>query len=44
MEFFSVSCEAFFCDPMGLTEYHPELFDLLQLVYRIDPRRWWKYS
>jgi Mlc titration factor MtfA (ptsG expression regulator) len=44
MEFFSVSCEAFFCDPMGLAEYHPELFDLLQLVFRIDPRRWWKSS
>jgi Mlc titration factor MtfA (ptsG expression regulator) len=44
MEFFSVSCEAFFCDPMGLTEHHPELFDLLQLVFRIDPRRWWQSS
>ncbi len=44
MEFFSVSCEAFFCDPMGMAEHHSELFDLLQLVFRIDPRRWWETS
>ena len=44
MEFFSVSCEAFFCDPMGMAEHHPELFDLLQLVFRIDPCRWWETS
>ncbi len=42
MEFFAVSCEAFFCDPMGLAEHHAELFDLLRLVFRIDPRRWWE--
>ncbi|MBM4001219.1 MAG: zinc-dependent peptidase [Planctomycetes bacterium] len=40
VEFFAVSCEAFYCDPVGLANEHGDLFDLLRALFRIDPRPW----
>jgi Mlc titration factor MtfA (ptsG expression regulator) len=40
VEFFAVSCEAFFCNPLGLEEEHAELYGLLQLLFRLDPKPW----
>jgi hypothetical protein len=42
VEFFAVCCEAFFCNPLGLEEEHPELFELLQFLFRLDPRPWFQ--
>lgn len=40
VEFFAVCCEAFFCNPLGLEKEHAELFELIRLVFQIDPRAW----
>jgi Mlc titration factor MtfA (ptsG expression regulator) len=40
VEFFAVACEAFFCDPWSVSEFHPELFRLLEILFRLDPRQW----
>ena len=39
-EFFADASEAFFCDPRGLAEEVPEVYELLMAYYRIDPRTW----
>lgn len=39
-EFFADSAEAFFCNPLGLSEEHPPVFDLLLGYFRQDPRKW----
>lgn len=40
VEFFAVCCEAFFCNPLGLEAEHSELFELLRVLFRLDPRAW----
>ena len=40
VEFFAVCCEAFFCNPVELEEEHPELYELLRLLFRLEPRSW----
>lgn len=40
-EFFAVVSETFFELPHDLRRWHPELFELLQAYYRLDPRRWY---
>ncbi len=42
VEFFAVCCEAFFCNPLELEAAHPELFALLQILFRLDPRPWFE--
>lgn len=39
-EFFAVITEAFYEQPHQLAEVHPELFELLEAYYCVDPRRW----
>ncbi|MFO0912570.1 MAG: M90 family metallopeptidase [Pirellulales bacterium] len=39
-EFFAVSCEAYFSQPHALAVSHPELFQLLRELFRLDPRPW----
>lgn len=41
-EFFAVVTEAFFEEPAGLCEHHPELFATFAELYRIDPRAWFE--
>lgn len=42
VEFFAVSCEAYFCNPLELAAAHPELFELLLILFQIDPRPWFQ--
>ena len=39
-EFFADASEAFFCDPHGMAEEAPEVYELLKDYYKIDPRTW----
>lgn len=39
-EFFAVATETFFGRPQELAWQHPQLFDLLQTYYKVDPRQW----
>jgi Mlc titration factor MtfA (ptsG expression regulator) len=39
-EFFAVATETFFEKPHDLVALRPELFEELQLYYRVDPREW----
>jgi len=39
-EFFACSSETFFEQPRKLSQEHPELFRLLLIYYRVDPRLW----
>lgn len=39
-EFFADASEAFYCDPHGLREQEPEVFELLKGYYRVDPQAW----
>ncbi|QDU26984.1 Protein MtfA [Anatilimnocola aggregata] len=41
-EFFAVVTEAFFEEPAGLAEHHPELFTTFAELYRVDPRAWFE--
>ena len=42
VEFFAVSCEAYFCNPHALADAHAELFDLLKILFQLDPRPWFR--
>jgi Mlc titration factor MtfA (ptsG expression regulator) len=39
-EFFAVGSELYFQSPMELSEYHPEVYRLLQQFYVTDTREW----
>lgn len=39
-EFFAVASEFFFELPVELQQAHPELYELLTRLYKIDPRQW----
>jgi len=39
-EFFAVATEAFYCDGRRLSEQHPELYELLALLYRMETLGW----
>ena len=39
-EFFAVCTETFFENPNAMQVRHPELFQLLAKLYRLDPRKW----
>ena len=39
-EFFAVTTETFFEKPQQLHQKHPDLYELLQRYYRLDPRQW----
>lgn len=41
-EFFAVACEAFFCQPVELHQFHRDLFGLLSTLFRLDPRPWFQ--
>lgn len=41
-EFFADCAEAFFCNPHGLAEEHPPVFELLLAYFRQDPRAWFR--
>lgn len=41
-EFFAVVTEAFFDDPRGLKEHHPELYQLFSDFYCLDPAEWFE--
>jgi hypothetical protein len=39
-EFFAVAVEAFFCNTLNLADFHPQLYELLQTLFQLDPREW----
>jgi len=39
-EFFAVATETFFEKPKQLNQKHPDLYELLQRYYHLDPRQW----
>lgn len=39
-EFFADATEAFYCDPHGLLEVAPAVYELLKGYYRVDPTAW----
>ncbi|TYQ30911.1 zinc-dependent peptidase [Pseudanabaena sp. UWO310] len=39
-EFFAVATETFFEKPKQLNQKHPDLYDLLQRYYHLDPQQW----
>ncbi|HQR07068.1 MAG TPA: zinc-dependent peptidase [Gemmatales bacterium] len=39
-EFFAYSSELYFCRPIELSAHYPQVFEMLQSYYRIDPRLW----
>ena len=39
-EFFAVASEFFFELPVELQQAHPELYELLTRLYKVDPRQW----
>jgi MtfA peptidase len=39
-EFFADASEAFFCRPADLKELYPEVYQLLEAYYRVDPVQW----
>ena len=41
-EFFADASEAFFCVPHALIAEEPEVFEMLQAYYRLDPRIWFR--
>jgi hypothetical protein len=41
-EFFAVVTEAFFCRPQLLQQQHPQLYQLLQHYYQLNPEQWWR--
>lgn len=41
-EFFAVVTEAFFCQPRRLHHQHPQLYQLFQHYYQLDPEQWWQ--
>lgn len=41
-EFFAVTTEAFFDNPVELRENHPELYALFADFYRLEPARWFE--
>ena len=43
-EFFAVTTEAFFCDPISLEKAHRKLYDLFVMFYKVDPALWHKKS
>lgn len=40
-EFFAVVTEAFFSRPQRLQQQHPDLYQLLQHYYQLNPAQWW---
>lgn len=43
-ELFAVATEAFYCDGGRLFQYHPEMYQLLELLYRVPSREWFQSS
>lgn len=41
-EFFAVATESFYEEPVELREEHPELYEILQGFYHVDPVVWFK--
>lgn len=39
-EFFAVACENFFERPERMLQEHPDLYQALQHIFRLDPRTW----
>lgn len=39
-EFFADASEAFYCRPHDMKELYPEVYQLLQAYYRVDPAKW----
>ncbi|MBX3421687.1 MAG: zinc-dependent peptidase [Pirellulaceae bacterium] len=39
-EFFAVATEAFYCDGHNLAHWHPELYHLLSILYRLETKHW----
>jgi Mlc titration factor MtfA (ptsG expression regulator) len=39
-EFFAVASECFFCRPRAMRGHHPELYELLRVLYGQDPATW----
>jgi MtfA peptidase len=39
-ELFAVATEAFYCDGLNLSRQHPELYQLLSVLYRLETRDW----
>jgi MtfA peptidase len=39
-EFFADASEIFYCRPIDLRDFHPELYQLLAAYYRVDPSTW----
>lgn len=39
-EFFAVSTEHFFEQPHRIKQHHPELYEVLRMLYHVDPAEW----
>lgn len=39
-EFFAVATEHFFEQPHRVRQHHPELYEVLQMLYHVDPAQW----
>lgn len=39
-ELFAYATEVFYCTPMKLAAEYPDVYELLQGYYRVDPRKW----
>ena len=39
-EFFADASEAFFCRPVDVREFYPEVYRLFTAYYRVDPAKW----
>jgi len=42
LEFFAVSCEAFYCNPIELEREFREVFELLTLLFQLNPQQWFE--
>lgn len=43
-EFFAVASEAFYCDGLNLFEHHPEIYQMLAILYRIESKSWFQQA
>jgi len=43
-EFFAMCCEAFFCDPVELDRYYPNVYGLLSRYFQQDPLVAWQHA
>jgi Mlc titration factor MtfA (ptsG expression regulator) len=43
-ELFAVSSESFYCDGLNLYHHHPEIYEMLAILYRLETRAWFRVA